>query len=90
MSEMIERVARRLHSADMVWNEVDWERLREPQVSAFTRSARAAIQAMREPTEAMERVALIPDPDGSGLWSNVSFIWERMIDAALDEKEGGQ
>lgn len=67
MSEMVERVARVLserHSVDLAMGAIVWEDM-----------ARAAIEAMREPTEAMER---------KGDESDLSiFVWQAMIDEAL-------
>lgn len=66
MSEMIERVAKALFVA-----------CQEIKPSAFDHMAKAAIEAMREPTEKM-------------IWSTnigpkAEFIYQSMIDAALKE-----
>jgi len=47
--------------------------------------ARAAIAAMREPTDGMLRIGL-PDEDDVEL-QGVIARWQAMIDAALSEKE---
>ncbi|MCD1264107.1 hypothetical protein B5M44_03930 [Shinella sumterensis] len=46
----------------------------------FERTARAAIEAMREPTEGMQHVGLEFD------YHNVESLWQAMINAALEEK----
>jgi hypothetical protein len=84
---MIERVARALHSRvdDRLWT--------DPRVAMLERDewrdlARAAIEAMREPTEAMvDRFvsrALCVSVHGDGGWSAYAREqWQAMIDAAL-------
>ena len=64
---MIERVARAMCAADGGSQEVDVHHYRD--------MARAAIAAMREPTEAMTRT----------LWTGIppKAAWRTMIDAAL-------
>ena len=60
---MIERVARAIRDCD-------------PSAGAtYEQAARAAIEAMREPTEAMLEAAFGNDPT----------LWSRMIDASLEE-----
>lgn len=86
MNEMIERVARALHAqtfpevcrGDEAWLQAAWES------SEFDRArhlaaARAAIEAMREPTDAMcaeTRSEWVSGHEAGG-------IWRAMIDAAL-------
>ncbi len=76
MSEMVERVARvaramvesRPIPEGHIRGDVDW--------SFFRALARAAIAAMREPTEAMRKAA----------WNYIgveSTVWQTMIDEAL-------
>jgi hypothetical protein len=69
MSEMIERVAQAIDLSH-------WAVSNPPTSREL---ARAAIEAMREPTEAMQREM---DDGGMGRLSQESF-WNRMIDAAL-------
>ena len=75
---MIERVARAL--ARYLDGEDDgWE--------YYTNEARAAIKAMREPTEAMInglRIAQECGDSTAALWA--PLVWRSMIDTALGEK----
>ena len=67
MSEMVERVAKALAGlSDM---DSEWQ--------LFSDQARAAIEAMREPTKAMVEVGDIELPVSSYV------VWQDMIDAAL-------
>ena len=70
MSEMIERVARALYEADGD-DTINWPKL-----------ARAAIAAMREPTEAM----LMESSCNAVETERLVRDWQAMIDAALEEK----
>jgi hypothetical protein len=80
MSEMIERVAHRLYDA-----------LRPETAPPYwlcERAARAAIEAMREPTVAQINYfvsrALCVNVHGDGGWSEYAKAqWQAMIDAAL-------
>lgn len=89
---MIEKVARALFEhqqfdADMVFDDFKDEYLAE---------ARIAIEAMREPTEAMLKAGEIPTREislgngqtvrGLGLGAAPWSIWPKMIDAALAEE----
>jgi len=85
MSEMVERVARAIAAAA---DDTDWELYRS--------EARAAIEAMREPTEAM-LAAVIPYPENTTvprptmeaatMADRLAFRsrWQDGIDAALAE-----
>ncbi len=74
MSEMIERVEDAIMEAMNA----------DPKGGSFSRAARAAIEAMREPTDAM-----VASVCGTGLCpSGVADIYIDMIDAALSEVEG--
>ena len=57
MSEMVERVARAIRGADMAHAQVDnwpvWEDVTSPHKAIYLERARAAIEAMREPTAAI-------------------------------------
>lgn len=82
MSEMIERVARAMRDADYRHG-VLWEE--------YKPLARAAIKAMREPTEAMVEAGInalcdceAPVPI-SGRREVVTAIYRAKIDAALEE-----
>jgi len=79
MTEMIERVARAILAAnggegECAWD-LDWR--------DYVDDARAAIEEMREPTEAMVEVLYDPTVNTR---SAVAADWRDMIDAALGEK----
>lgn len=83
MSEMIERVARALCKADGC----DPDHESPDQIDAgiklwtrYVRDARAAIEAMREPTEAMSEAV---KPLGLCRTEDAAEIYRAMIDAAL-------
>jgi hypothetical protein len=75
MSEMIERVARVLHARDdydgYTWHD-------------YIPDARAAIAAMREPTDRMVHVGTMANLRQDGFF--MGGIWKNMIDAALEGK----
>ena len=70
MSEMIERVAKAIDKTSQ-------ERGHRIPATAMRHLAVAAIEAMREPTDAM-----INAPSGEEYYET---IWKEMIDAALDK-----
>lgn len=76
MSEMVERVARAMMYAD--WGS---DRTPPPDVSIknYYAMARAAIEAMREPTAGM-----VEATEG---WDSHRVAWQLMIDAALTPSE---
>ena len=76
MSEMVERVARRLLES----NGYLWENASEGTREEFEADARAAIAELREPTEAMIRACDWPNTDRN---SSLEDVWRVMIDAAL-------
>ena len=80
MSKMVERVAR--HIAGIAWGDIDDETRQ-----FWLARARAAIAAMREPTEPMIEAGF-----GAGarrcdgiLFEDFAKAWRAMIDAALAE-----
>ena len=78
MSELIERVARAIRgcvSAD------DWNFIDEIARKMYRREARAAIEAMREPTTEMLHASTMQVPT----WDNEASKrkWQAMIEAAL-------
>ena len=74
---MVERVARAIASdSNTIWDNLD-----EGSRANYESMARAAIEAMREPTEEM-LWAGIEDKSDDGLISR----WESMIDSALEGK----
>lgn len=90
MSEMIERVEDAIMEAMNA----------DPKGGSFSRAARAAIEAMREPTKVMLNAVrpqgyTIEHYHGTGhhrtfptLGSGPLQVWQDMIDAALSEVEG--
>lgn len=84
MSEMIERVAKAMAWADL--NEIDRAQLKLDGLSQknividdhMKSLARAAIEAMREPTKKMSEATYLRPYDADE-------IWEFMIDAALKD-----
>lgn len=84
---MIERVARAIYEADDAWSTAfPWPSMASSEQSPdnYRRIARAAIEAMREPTEAMREKIALED------WTGVRDIswtdgWQIMTDAALSE-----
>lgn len=86
--EMVERVARALCEASGGhWTDGHG---RTDTRNAWRHAARAAIEAMREPTAAMLRQVDNPgDPiDGSGAMdaTEAEYLWGAMINAALGKK----
>lgn len=84
MSEMVERVARALyhaHSRNKPYDILQPEFQRQ-----YEKQARAAIEAMREPTEAMKNAMCEAGPDtnsGEFSWDDAATVWTSGIDAAL-------
>jgi hypothetical protein len=85
MSEMVERVAKAM--AETLLQDtpptppVDWYALTEEVADEYRAAARAAIEAMREPTKAMEDGAR-----GLGAYhggGSADVVWVSMIDMAL-------
>lgn len=77
MSEMIERVARALYGASPFRSEAGPYEAQTPAYRQVCEAlARAAIHAMREPTEAMRTCTSETIP---------AYAWVHMIDAALAE-----
>jgi len=89
MNEMIERIARaiwnqrRASVAELGIDLEEWGDGGIPRANKVFEEARAAIEAMREPTEAMLKAS---DSIMGGGWQNShsdAETWDAMIDAAL-------
>lgn len=90
MSEMskVEEVARAIYETEpyqiSMQSEMPWADVHESQKEGFRVKARAAIAAMREPSEAMlfayGTTSMGPDDDALA-----KSVWHPMIDAALKE-----
>jgi len=82
VSDMVERVARALHAMPSeAWSEVPWSVLQAMHKERLMRHARAAIEAMREPTPEM-----VDEAYEYALNENAAGVWRKMIDAALSSK----
>lgn len=82
MSEMVERVARAISEADGA----PWEHMSDAHKRGTREAARAAIEAMREPTPAVrEQLAAwsANDPGDITGSANLDEMWAALIDAAL-------
>lgn len=84
MSEMVERVAGAIYDAA---GDCD----QEMNLAAARALARAAIAAMREPTEAMKAAGgfAYMERGGMNARDGSDDIWRAMIDAALKQAGGG-
>lgn len=85
MTDMIERVARVIHVQLEPWDAFGVDRV------MWIKVARAAIAAMREPTDEMNDAGA-DKCDGGCAEESCQFgfmgkIWHAMIDAALEEKK---
>jgi hypothetical protein len=92
MSEMVERMAAAMHAdfrrrnPGAVHSWADLAAHADPVCEAFRSEARSAIEAMREPTAAMQRAW-----QGSKPWDQDALeVWQAMIDAALTEESGAE
>ena len=88
MSEMADRVARALCAADQVQSCEGDSRCINGDQCPYPVLARAAIEAMREPTEAMIDAAYFPageSGDSSVSRADAKETWRSMISAALDD-----
>jgi hypothetical protein len=79
-SEMVERVAKAIRNNGSVRYDPDWEGVSEEAKEMFRQDARAAIAAMREPTE---EVLMLVFETGSG---GRLCAWQMMIDKILEER----
>lgn len=79
MSEMVKRVAEAIRKSEAYW----WNRPDEPEDDLAETLARAAIEAMREPTEAMDAAART-ECRRMGV-EPVTHIWDVMLDSAIND-----
>ena len=78
MTDKIEQVARAIQKEH---SSVEWRTLNDFAKDAWHRDARAAIEAMREPTEEMAQAGY---QVAHGTYSDEGeIVWRAMIDAAL-------
>jgi hypothetical protein len=73
MSDMVKRVGRAI-----------WLKLSGPELDECEEAARAAIEAMRDPTDKM-----VLDGAMAAANENPHEVWEAMIDAALKPERAG-
>lgn len=90
---LIQQVAKALHRAHYergrrLYPQGAWEALDRFERESWLYSARASIEAMREPTEEMvEEAAYMDDHSGSSVGQSLATrVYRAMIDAALSEK----
>lgn len=78
---MVERVA------DRIWKSHGWALGDDVDFADVLKIARAAIEAMREPTEAMAVAGedVVAAPFVGGRLTDPSAVWSAMIDAAQKE-----
>lgn len=81
MNEMVDRVARAMHGADGIKSFASFDDESAGNQWDYRSMARAAIAAMREPTEAMMQAAHIIIGD----LADQKRSWQYAIDAALKE-----
>lgn len=84
MSEMVSKLAQALFDTDGRWScefrEASWDEADSPQ-EYFTKLARAAIEAMREPTADVLAHMATSDVDGV---CDLAVMWRDAIEAALN------
>lgn len=83
--DMVERVARAIYErnskrTNYVWPDDVYPAIR----NRCLRDARAAIEAMREPTEEMVNAGAVAEGD-TNLEAQARSLWEAMIDAILKD-----
>jgi hypothetical protein len=74
---MVERVARAMFDDERPDDSYEKFVANNPDPQKYVRMARAAIEAMREPTDAMAQAV------GSHWGSQLDYLWKQMIDEAL-------
>lgn len=90
MSEMIERIARAIRAANALDDEGPYVGFKDAERRFDARLARAAIEAMREPTDDMleQCYGMSTSGDGDGGCyadkRDAKELWQRMIDEALN------
>lgn len=85
MSEMIERVAKAIYERrNERFGRPIWVDLPAAHKAPYSEDAHAAIEAMKNPTEAMCVAGEQTKWDG-----DVNYVFNAMIDAVLAETEGG-
>lgn len=77
---MIEKVARAIHAS--LGYEANWP---TPECTQCMDATRAAIEAMREPSEKMQHAGLVALDESGECDCSQHDVWEAMINAALAE-----
>jgi hypothetical protein len=88
MTDMVERVARAIYEDRNGPRCEPWGTKPKGHKDPYRADARAAIEAMREPTEAMVGSGADHDAEGGGT-GNPLAIYTAMIDAALSPNQKG-
>lgn len=79
---MIERIAKAIYEKRNGAGCVPWSRRPPAHRDPYMADARAAIEAMREPNEAMDRAGLRENTiQGAAIWATPA--WQAMVAAAL-------
>jgi hypothetical protein len=88
MTDMIERVAKAIHGSCNTWTAIPqtWDRLNSTERRALYFAARAAITAMREPTEEMAQTVASAYTAGVANPKMITKIYSAVVDAALEGK----
>ena len=86
MTYMIDKIARAMHASvnGHVQPPPTWDNQSEQSQNYWRIGARAAIVAMREPTDRMVHVGTMANLRQDGFF--MGGIWKNMIDAALEEE----
>lgn len=93
MTDMVERVARAIYESRNGAGAIPWSRRDGAHKAPYLSDAHAAIEAMREPTDAMKRIGVDDILNGPGIsaypgWPELVASRHRlMIDAALSPHE---
>lgn len=95
--DMIEKVARAIYASSAFHDNLDsinprFDSLGDEWRAVMFASARAAIEAMREPTEAMNAAGHVCLPHGGYMphEREAGYVWEAMISAALTPPPSGE
>lgn len=88
-SEMVEKVAKAIYLKRNGQGARPWSLLTKAHRTPYLDDARAAIEAMREPTEAMESAGWDSYDRNDG-WSGPQYCWQAMVDAALSPSPAGE
>lgn len=84
---MIEKVAINIYDNELEGGRsCSWDDLFSSEKTQYMRQAKAAIEAMREPTEGMKIAGTLDAGCGGPDEEYIGQVWQAMIDAALKEE----